>query len=146
VLLGLILSYFFTLPVIDSIIALLVGLWIIKNAVKLFLEMNMELMDGSESSEEYKTLFSVIKSVEGVTNPHKVRMRKIASMWDIDLDIEVDENLTVHEAHKIADKLEEEIKQAIPDVYDIVIHIEPAGHRRHHRREQFGLKESDITE
>lgn len=146
VLLGLILSYFFTLPVIDSIIALLVGLWIIKNAVKLFLEMNMELMDGSESSEEYKKLFSVIKGVEGVTNPHKVRMRKIASLWDIDLDIEVDENLTVHEAHKIADKLEEEIKHAIPDVYDIVIHIEPAGHRRHHRREQYGLKESDITE
>ncbi|MBP7479680.1 MAG: cation transporter [Spirochaetaceae bacterium] len=146
VLLGLCLSYFFTLPLIDSIIALLVGLWVIRNAVKLFLEMNMELMDGSESSEEYKTLFSVIKGVDGVSNPHKVRMRKIASMWDIDLDIEVDENMTVHEAHKIADKLEEEIKKAIPEVYDIVIHVEPAGHRRHHRREQYGLKETDIDD
>lgn len=145
VLIGLCVSYFFAFPIIDSIIAFLVGLWVIKNAVQLFLEMNMELMDGNENSEAYKTLFSVIKSIGGVTNPHKVRMRRIASMWDIDLDIEVDENLTVHEAHKIADKLEDGIKMAIPDVYDIVIHVEPAGHRRHHKREQYGLKESDIS-
>ncbi len=145
VLLGLCLSYFFSLPILDSIIAFLVGLWVIKNAIGLFLEMNMELMDGSQSSEAYKTLFDVVKNVSGVSNPHKVRMRKIASLWDIDIDIEVDEELTVHEAHKITDKLEEEIKKAIPDIYDIVIHVEPAGHRRHHRREQFGLNEADIV-
>lgn len=145
VLIGIILAKVTGISLIDPIAAFLVSLWIIKNAVSIFLEINTELMDGNTNKEIYTELFDAVKCVPGVSNPHKARIRKIASRWDIDLDIEVDEKSTVHEAHELSQKVEKAVRQAIPDVYDIVIHVEPAGHTRHHPAEQFGLKESDVN-
>ena len=90
ILVGLFLSEQFKLPILDPIIALLVGLWVIKNAAKLFLQVNFELMDGNADNSLYQKLFSAVSSVPGVHNPHKARIRKMASLFDIDLDIEVD--------------------------------------------------------
>ncbi|HAH61371.1 MAG TPA: cation transporter [Treponema sp.] len=134
----------FNCPLLDPVTALLVSVWVVKNAVKIFAEMNMELMDGNPDEGIYKVMFDAVMSVKGVSNPHRARIRKIASHWDIDLDIEVDAGMTVHNAHEIANHVEKAVRRAIPDVYDIMVHVEPAGHGDHHDREQFGLKESDV--
>lgn len=132
------------LPVIDPAVAFLVGLWVLKNAVSIFMQMNLELMDGNQDKELYKTLFNAVRTVEGVSNPHRVRIRKIASRWDIDMDIEVDAYISLHDAHELAERVEESVRQAIPDVYDIMVHMEPVGHSEHHPQEQYGLSESDL--
>ena len=141
VLVGLGLSMMFKIGVIDSWAAILVGLWVIKSALGIFREVNTELMDGSYDKAMYQTLFEAAKSVEDAGNPHRVRMRKIAGLWDIDIDIEVPPNLTVVEAHWIAHKVEEAIKKQVENVYDIVIHVEPAGNQEN---EGYGLSESSI--
>ncbi len=144
VLIGLILSYTFDSPVIDPIVAFLVSVWIIKNAIHIFWEMNVELMDGNADKEIYHQLFESVRSVDGVSNPHRVRMRKIATYWDVDLDIEVDGNMSVNDAHDISEKVSTAIKSNIPDIYDIMVHIEPKGSAHTHLEEGFGLREEDI--
>ena len=99
VLVGLAAAQLLKLPVIDPVVAFLVGLLVLKNAVSLFMEMNLELMDGNQNKELYRTLFAAVRTVEGVSNPHRVRIRKIASRWDIDMDIEVDAYISLHDAH-----------------------------------------------
>ena len=103
VLLGLSLSTLFKCPVLDPAIALLVGIWVIKNAAELFKQTNTELMDGNVDNILYRKLFHAAISVSGVSNPHKARIRKIANLIDIDLDIEVQPNITVYEAHELAE-------------------------------------------
>ncbi|MBQ2479766.1 MAG: cation transporter, partial [Treponema sp.] len=132
------------LPILDPIIALLVGLWVIKNAAKLFLQVNFELMDGNADNSLYQKLFSAVSSVQGVHNPHKARIRKMASLFDIDLDIEVDPAMTVYDAHEKAEQVEEAIREVIPEAYDILIHIEPLGSDSHQREEKYGLKPEDM--
>jgi cation diffusion facilitator family transporter len=144
VLTGILAARLFKCPLLDPVTALLVSVWVIKNAVKIFAEMNTELMDGNPDEGIYKVMFDAVMSVKGVSNPHRARIRKISSHWDMDLDIEVDAGMTVHNAHEIANRVEKAVREAIPDVYDIMVHIEPAGHSNHHEREQFGLKESDV--
>lgn len=144
VLAGLTSAHFFKCPVLDPIIAIIVGLWVVKNAVQLFAQMNTELMDGNTDNTLYKKLFTAAASVKGVSNPHRARIRKIASRWDIDLDIEVDAKMTVHEAHEISEQVEKAVRKAIPDVYDIMVHIEPAGHASHHPLEQYGLSPKSL--
>ncbi|AEE16858.1 cation diffusion facilitator family transporter [Treponema brennaborense] len=146
VLIGLGAAKICSVPAIDPLVALLVGLWVLKNAAKLFMQMNMELMDGNQDKALYETLFTAIRSVPGVSNPHRARIRKIASRWDIDIDIEVDAKLSVHAAHEIAERVEMAVRRAIPDVYDIMVHVEPAGHTLHHPHEEYGLSESDLKE
>ncbi len=145
VLAGLAAAQIFKMPVLDAVTAVAVSLWVIKNAVKIFMETNMELMDGNRNRKLYDDLFSAVNAVPGVSHPHRARIRKIASRWDIDIDIEVDAEMTVHNAHQIAENVELSVRRAIPDVYDIMVHVEPAGHGQHHPREQFGLSEKDIA-
>lgn len=144
ILVGLFLSEQFKLPILDPIIALLVGLWVIKNAAKLFLQVNFELMDGNADNSLYKKLFTAVSSVPDVHNPHKARIRKMASLFDIDLDIEVDPAMTVYDAHEKAEQVEEAIREVIPEAYDILIHIEPLGSDSHQREEKYGLKPEDM--
>ena len=141
VLLGLGLSMVFGIGLIDSIAAILVGLWVIKSAFGIFMEVNAELMDGGSYKDYYKILFDAVKSVEEAGHPHRVRMRRIAGLWDIDIDIEVSPNKTVVEAHWIAYKVEEAIKARVENVYDIMVHIEPAGNLED---EGYGLSEETL--
>ncbi|GHU84838.1 cation transporter [Spirochaetia bacterium] len=144
VLLGLILALIFNMAAIDSIAAIFVGLWVIKSAVEIFIESNAELMDGGSGTDSYRAVFEAVHSVEGAGNPHRTRMRRIAGLWDIDIDIEVDPKLTVKEAHKIATNVELAIKERVEGVYDIMVHVEPTGDSKKHTDEGYGLREEEI--
>ena len=142
VLLGLGLSMFFNIGIIDSWAAALVGLWVIKSAIGIFIEANLELMDGGSDKTFYQAVFEAVKSVEEAGNPHRVRMRRIAGLWDIDIDIEVPPNKTITEAHWIAYKVEAAIKARVENIYDIMIHVEPAGNVEN---EGYGLSEETFN-
>jgi len=143
VLVGLIISNITGSAYADTIIAMLIGVWIIKTAVGIFLEASLELMDGSSTVEPYRVIFDAVNIVEGAANPHRARMRRIAGFWDIDLDIDVDPKCTVLEAHNIASQVEKEIKLRLENVFDIMIHIEPRGDNA---QEVFGLSEDEMNE
>lgn len=134
-------SILLKLPFLDAVTALLVSLWVMKSGIGIFKEQNLELMDGNADDELYRSLFQAVKSVSGAGNPHRARIRKMATSWDIDLDIEVDGNLAVREAHEIAERVENAIREQIPDVYDIMVHVEPAGYEH---AEQYGLSAKDL--
>jgi cation diffusion facilitator family transporter len=140
---GLGLSLFFKSGVIDSVAAIAVGGWVIKSAIGIFSEANSELMDGGSGTAFYRAVFDAAHSVPGAGRPHRARMRRIAGFWDIDMDIEVDPKLTVYEAHRIASQVERAIKERVEGVYDIMIHVEPAGNTE---TEGFGLCEDAIDE
>jgi cation diffusion facilitator family transporter len=144
VLIGVGLSIVLKIGILDPIIAILVGLWVIRSSVSIFLEANMELMDGSSDTAPYTAVFNAVRTVPGTINPHRTRMRRIAGLWDIDIDIEVDPELKVRDAHRIACQVERAIKESVEGVYDIVVHIEPAGESDQHVKEQFGLRESEL--
>lgn len=129
VLLGLVFTVLLHLPILDLIIAILVGFWIIRVGVKIFLESNVELMDGVSDPEIYVKIFNAVDTVKEAHNPHRLRTRKIANSYIIALDVEVDGNLSIDYGHKIAVQVEEAIRANIDKVFDILIHIEPRGNR-----------------
>lgn len=137
VLAGLIFTFILKLPILDTITGLIISLFIIKTAVGIFLDSNVELMDGVKDMSVYNKIFEAVDRIPQASNPHRVRSRQIGSMYLIALDIEVDGDITLNEAHKIADAVENSIKQSVENVYDIVVHIEPKG--EHHSIEKFGI-------
>ena len=143
VLIGFILSLVFHAPYFDPLIALLVSCWIMKSAVTLFIEINVELMDGNTNEQAYEQLFAAVATIPQVKNPHRARIRKMANLWDIDLDIEVEGTMAVNEAHTIAEKTSLAIRNTLGNVYDIVIHIEPYNSDRN--GESYGLSLADVS-
>lgn len=137
VLLGLFFTFILKMPVLDSVTGLIISIYIIKVAVDIFKDSNVVLMDGVKDPSVYKKIFEAVERVEGAENPHRVRSRQIGSLYMIDLDIEVDGNMTLKDAHHIADAVEKSIRESVENVYDIVVHVEPEG--CHHLKEPFGV-------
>jgi cation diffusion facilitator family transporter len=144
VLVGLVFTFVFNMPILDRVFALLVSLWIVKVAVDIFREANTELMDGTVKGELYPALFEAVASVPGAGNPHRARIRHLGSLLVADLDIEVDTRLSVGEAHEIAVRVESAIKAKMPEVYDIIVHVEPAGNAE--EGECYGLTPDECDE
>lgn len=137
VLAGLAFTFIFHMPVLDSVTAILVSLFIIKSAIGIFMESNIDLMDGVRDSSVYQKIFEAVAMVPGACNPHRVRSRSIGTKYMIDLDIEVDGNLSVIRAHEISQEVEKRIREKVPEVYDIMVHVEPLGVE--HQEEVFGI-------
>jgi cation diffusion facilitator family transporter len=141
VLVGVLLTRVFGLPLLDSIVALLVGLWIIRTAFMIFRESTLELMEGMGDQTIYPAIFKAVEEVAGAVNPHRTRVRRLGNMYIIDLDIEVDGEKTVIEAHGIALQVERLIKQRVDNVYDIIVHVEPKGNIE--LDERFGITDAE---
>lgn len=141
VLLGLFFTFILNAPWLDSLAGLLISIFIIKASVEMFIDTNVVLMDGVKDTSIYQQIIHAVEQVPGANNPHRIRSRQLGSLYMIGLDIEVDGNLPLYEAHEIAQKVEESIKCKIDNVYDIVIHIEPVGIEQ--TKEKFGIDKNN---
>lgn len=137
VLVGLLFTFVFELPMLDSITGLVISLFIIRSAFKIFMDSNVELMDGVKDETVYQKIFQAVDLVPGAENPHRVRSRQIGGLYMIALDIEADGNLTLYEAHDIAESVEKSIKNTVENVYDVIVHVEP--HGKHLPEKQYGI-------
>lgn len=142
VLLGLIFTLYFSIPIIDSVFAFLISIYIMKSAFDIFMESNYELMDGVKDKGVYKTIISAITKVKGANNPHRIRVRKISNMYVVAVDIEVDPELKISEGHHIAQLVEQSLKAGLVNVFDILVHVEPIGNVE--RDESEGISTKDI--
>ncbi|RKX92546.1 MAG: cation transporter [Spirochaetes bacterium] len=143
VLTGLIFTFILNLPVLDTVTALLISLWIMKSAFGLFLETSVELMDGLEDKSIYRKVFDATCSVKGVRNPHKTRIRKMNTKYIVDMEIEVDGSLSVKEGHKKAVEVQHCIQNQIDNIYDVIIHVEPFGNEE--TTETYGLSKKNFN-
>ena len=143
VLLGLIFTFIFTLPILDSITGLIISLFIIKSSIGIFIDSNVELMDGVKDVNVYNKIFEAVATVPGASNPHRVRSRMIGNLYMTTLDIEVNPQITITQAHQIADAVEKSIKSSIDNVYDILVHVEPAGECQ--TDEKFGIDKGMVN-
>jgi cation diffusion facilitator family transporter len=142
VLIGLFFTFILKMPVLDTITALFVSVWIMYVAFRIFRESSLELMDGVEDETIYERIFSAISKVGGAHNPHRARVRKIGHRYMVAVDIEVDGDITVNKAHYLAHQVEEEIRTELIDVYDVMVHTEPVGDDA--KNEKFGISRDNL--
>jgi cation diffusion facilitator family transporter len=139
---SLLFTLIFEQPLIDRIIALLISLFIMYEGFRIFMKSNIDLMDGIDNTGVYDQLFESVHAVKGAHNPHRVRARKIGHYYMINLDIEVDPDLQVKEAHDIAKNVEDSIKSRLKNIYDVMVHVEPLGNLE--KDEKYGISETEI--
>ncbi|MCD6159276.1 MAG: cation transporter [Kosmotoga sp.] len=128
--------------VFDAILGLFVSAFVIKTAIELFMSSSYELMDGIQPRDDiYRRVLEEAANTNGVSNPHRIRIRKFGYKYFVELDMEVKGDITVNEAHELSKTVEKNIKQNVPKVYDVHVHIEPLGNVE---KETFGLDKSRI--
>ena len=143
VLIGLACTFLLHIPILDPIIAGLIGIYIICSAIGIFRDANVALMDGISDVSIYNKIIEAVERVPGAYHPHRIRSSQIGNMYNIVLDIEADGNLSLTEVHLIAQNVENSIKKSIENIYDIVVHVEPKDSS--HCVEKYGISK-DVLE
>lgn len=144
VLVGVVGTVVFSLPVIDLLVGLGVGLWIMRTGLGIFLDTNTELMDGLSDRSVYRQIYHSALQVAEVSNPHKMRVRKLNNRYVVEMDIEVPGGLSVDRGHELAKQVQDRIHRDLQNVYDVHVHVEPQGNTE--CRERFGLSCEDLEE
>jgi cation diffusion facilitator family transporter len=114
----------------DDVAALVASGLIAFNGWRLLKPALNELMDTSPDPLVVAEIRSVAEKVEGVDCVEKCFVRKMGYQLFVDMHIHVDGNITVENAHQIAHNVKDVIKEKIPVVSDVLIHIEPSIHKK----------------
>ena len=109
----------------DSIIGILISLWIAITAIKLFIESYDVLMDKSMDDDTKEKVLKVIQNHKEIIKINHFNSTPVGYRYQISFTIFVDGNLSTFESHDIANSLEREIERDIPEIYLTVIHVNP---------------------
>ena len=84
-----------------------------------------ELTDSSLPAETEQKMLSVIASVPGVSNPHDLRTRQIGSHVAAEVHILLPPDITLKEAHEVADEVERQFHANFGEESHLIVHMEP---------------------
>jgi len=104
-----------------------VGLFVIYTGLRVLRETCPDLIDTMPAAELIARIKATALQVQGVQGIEKCHARKTGLQHHVDLHVEVDPRITVAESHEIATEVRIHLRRAIPEVADVLVHIEPRG-------------------
>lgn len=122
-------------PIIDPIIGLVIGIFILKTAYTIGKE-NIDNIMGKIPSKELITDIekAAIKTPQ-VQGAHNIKVEYLGSYCVVSLHIELDENMTLKETHKIVHRAQNNVLKKVSLVKSVTIHACPAGIEYNHDQE-----------
>ena len=112
-------------PILEPIASIIICLFIVKAAYEIFIEGTNKLVDKAAPEETINNIKNIINKTEGVLEIDMVKTRMFGSKIYVDVEFKCDENLTLKEAHQIAENVHDRIEKEIPDVKHCMVHINP---------------------
>lgn len=109
----------------DAIAALVVAIIVLVVSGELGWRTISALLDTAPKGQA-ENIKKIAESVSGVVEAHAVRIRPSGADYFADLDILVDPNLSTKEAHSLATEVEHQICNGLPNVSNVLVHVEPA--------------------
>ena len=112
----------------DHIGGFAVGLIVVFLGIHVVRDTTMQLMDTMPDPNLLEQIREAALSVPGVLAVEKCYARKTGFKYHVDLHLEVDPAMTVHDSHGIATQARTIIRENLDWVADVLVHVEPHGH------------------
>ena len=109
----------------DDWAALFASAFILYNCYLIFRPALGEIMDEHHYDDLIDQIRALSIKVQGVVATEKCQVRKVGMRYFIDLHIIVDGDISVREGHDIAHALKDKLMHELPELANILIHVEP---------------------
>ncbi len=109
----------------DEWAAVVAALVIAVNAFIMLRPAVHDLMDKAPEADLRERILHAARSVGEVRDLEKLKVRRVGATLFVDLHVQADAALTLHDAHIVGGCVKTAIRQAIPAVADVLIHMEP---------------------
>jgi cation diffusion facilitator family transporter len=110
------------LPILDPVVAILVAVFILREALHLFINAYSPLLDTALSIKEIEIIETILNNEK--LKYHNLRSRKAGSHRFLEFHLELADKLPLKDAHDICDKIEGLIMKKINNM-EVTIHAEP---------------------
>lgn len=110
-------------PILDPLVALLITVMIARIGFGILKSASDILVDRIIIDSD--RICRIAESVEGVRGCHNIRTRGRTDCVYVDLHVFVDRQTRTDVAHGIVHQVIDRIKEAFPEVADVVVHVEP---------------------
>lgn len=111
--------------VLDPIAAIFVAFLIFRIGYLISYQAANELLDIAPPQDILKKITDTALSVKGIEHVTDVKARKTGPYFIVDLKLEIDSQMTVADSHHTAGIVKKEIMLKMPDVSDVMIHVNP---------------------
>ena len=112
-------------PAADAAASLVICVFIGKAALDIFLEAIRGMVDRSAGSETEEAILRSVLAVPGVKGVDLLHTRSFGSRVYVEIEIRADGELSLFEAHAIAENVHERVETAFPQVKHIMVHVNP---------------------
>ncbi len=112
-------------PVLDSIASIIICLFIIKVAYDIFKDAIDKMVDKSCDEETIKRIEDIIYENTDVVKIDDLKTRKFGNRYYIDVEISVDKNMSVLNAHNVAHNIHDNIENRLPSTKHCMVHVNP---------------------
>lgn len=109
---------------LDPLVALLVAANIVVTGVQVMRRSLSRLLDERLPEAEEARVIGEIEGVEGVRGYHRLRSRRSGSARFAEVDVFVDGDMRVDQAHEVAREIEGRVRSAVHGM-EMTVHIEP---------------------
>ena len=110
---------------LDHVGAVVVSIFILHASIKIIWPSLSELIDVGAPIETQRKIRDIALRNKNVLQVHDIRTRFISSSVLVDLHIVVEGSISVREGHNIADDVRDRITQEIPEIIDVIVHVDP---------------------
>jgi cation diffusion facilitator family transporter len=120
-------SSYSNLSFIDPFLGLIISIYMIYSAYPIIKDGILMLLDIALPNEKIQQIIDVILKTEQVTNYHFLQTREAGSNIFISVHIVFNLDISLYEAHSIADNIEQNIKNIFSEdkKVDVLIHMDP---------------------
>lgn len=123
---GLTIHYFTDIVWLDGVLGLALSVYIAWTGYEVGKKAADMLMDKEIGEEDRARIITIIEDNTDVRGMHDLRTRRTGMDIHISFDVELDPELTLHDAHAITRELEFALLAAFPNA-EIIIHMDPEG-------------------
>lgn len=112
-------------PVMDSVASLVIFFFILKAAFDIFKDAMDKMVDHACDEETEEQMRACVLEQDQVLGIDMLQTRIFGNKIYVDVEILVNGDLTLREAHGIAEDVHERIEQRFPKVKHIMVHVNP---------------------
>ncbi|MEM7006423.1 MAG: cation diffusion facilitator family transporter [Pseudomonadota bacterium] len=124
---------YFAFPRADAIAGLIAAAFLLGAGWQVAKQAIPQLMDEELPDSDQEVLKSLLESDPDILDFHALRTRRAGERRFIQVDVQINPDMSFREAHEITDRIELAIEKAFPDA-DVIVHPDPAGEARIERR------------
>lgn len=113
-------------PIFQPIFTVIISLFLFKIALDLYIESVAELSDVSAPDEILEAIREVTQNFHQIKRIDVLKSRRHGKRYYVDMEIAIEAQMSLFDAHAIAENLHNQIESSIPEIKHCMIHVNPS--------------------